>query len=317
VDLLINDLSLDGQFSDIQSFREAIARVMAMRQTAGRFGREVHCHRNVANAKVTHALTVLEAAQGLAQAERRAFLSWLTKFGPFWEDVRAHSADDYLECGAKIVTDTAVGEAAFSGLHGADRRLVSFTPSDWEFSPISVYWRRDDGSGHSVDVINFFSSPELEAALSIAAKVVNSWGQLASAATTRFRQVRFADDAFSPLQGHPFVPGAAHRIIELLDTLDKLRGSLDGHGRRTTDGERLYQDHFVGSKAWFSDSSDSEKRTFSDELTFRHPDFDGQSLFCAWHGKVKWPQFRIHFSWPVPNGQPLYVVYIGPKITKR
>jgi len=317
VDLLINDLSLSGQFSDVASFREAVARVMAMRETAGRFGREVHCHRNVANAKATHALTVLEAAQGLVQAERRALLSWLTRFGPFWDDVRAHSADDYLEWQARIVTDSAVGEAAFGGLHGADRRLVSFTPSDWEFSPIPVNWWRDDGSIDGIKVMNFFSVSELEAALSVAAKVVNSWGRLASAATTRFQRLRFADDAFSPLQGHPFVSGAANRVIELLDTLDKLRAAVDVNGKWTVNGERLYKDHFVGGKSWFSDSSDSEKNEFSGALTFRHPDFDGQSLFCSWHGKIKWPQFRVHFSWPVAGDQPLYVVYIGPKLTKR
>ena len=26
---------------------------------------------------------------------------------------------------------------------------------------------------------------------------------------------------------------------------------------------------------------------------------------------------RLHFSWPVRAGEPVYVVYAGPKLTKR
>ena len=35
------------------------------------------------------------------------------------------------------------------------------------------------------------------------------------------------------------------------------------------------------------------------------------------HGKVKTPQIRIHFSWPITASTPLYVVYVGYKITKK
>jgi len=52
-------------------------------------------------------------------------------------------------------------------------------------------------------------------------------------------------------------------------------------------------------------------------MTFPDPDVQGETLFCSWHGKVKTPQYRIHFSWPVTAASPVYVVYVGPKITKR
>jgi hypothetical protein len=79
----------------------------------------------------------------------------------------------------------------------------------------------------------------------------------------------------------------------------------------------LYAAHFVGEKAWLTDSSDAEKRQFRSELTFPNPEKSGQHLFCSWHGKVKTPQLRIHFSWPIAANTPLYIVYVGPKITKR
>lgn len=317
MELLVNDLSIDGQFPDIPTFRSAIGRVMDMRDVARKFGRELRCHRNVAHAQVTRNLTMPQAIQGFDVDQRRAVMQWLTRLGPFWEDVRTHSPDDYLECDGKIVTDTALGEAAFSCLHGADHRLVSLTPSSWDFSPISVSWQRVGGDGADIDVTNHLTVANLETALRSATRPVLSWDQLALDLKARCPNLVFSASGFEPLRGHPFVRGAAHRIIELLDTLDKFKLCFDQHGQRTPEGQRLYQDYFTGDKAWFSDSSDIEKQGFQTELSFPHPAAGGQRLFCAWHGKVKTPQIRIHFSWPVRSDEPLYVVYVGPKITKR
>jgi hypothetical protein len=109
----------------------------------------------------------------------------------------------------------------------------------------------------------------------------------------------------------------AERILVLLDVLQRLKQCFDEHGSRTMDGHVLYQQHFTGDKCWFSDSSDAEKEDFKSDLSFPHPDAPGETLFCTWHGKVKSPQYRIHFSWPVTAAAPVYVVYIGPKITTR
>ncbi len=43
----------------------------------------------------------------------------------------------------------------------------------------------------------------------------------------------------------------------------------------------------------------------------------GHQLECFWHGKIKSPQYRIHFSYPIEEDVPLYIAYIGPKLTKR
>lgn len=317
MELLVNDLSIHGQFSDLALFRMAVDRMMAIRQTAHRFGRELYCHRNVGHARVTPALSMPAAIQTLGVDERRALMQWLTRHGPFWEDSRVHGPDDYLECDGSVVTDTAVGEAAYCCFHGIHRRLVSFTPSSWEFSPVPVAWMREEGAVRKVEVVNHWAVEELEAALRAAPVPLASWEDLERVATTRCPNLSFLADSFQHLLGHPFVQGAAERVLVLLETLHRLESCRDDQGQRTPEGQRLYQDHFTGGKAWFSDSSDSEKREFRKELTFRHPTVVGESLFCTWHGKVKTPQLRIHFSWPGRVGQPLYVVYVGPKITKR
>ena len=314
MELLLNDLSIHEQFHDAAMFREAISRIASMRSIAHRFGHELHCHRNTINRQVNSSTSVYEALQRFTRDEKRALLTWLTRQGPFWEDVPTHGPDHWLEVGNEIVTDTAIGEAAYCSTIGIDRRLVSLTPSSWERTPISVTMLADPHTVIEVD--NYWAASELEAALADAEPPITSWSQLESVSISRYRRLRFSNDSFTPLDGRPFVHGAAYRVISLLDTLDRLMGCVDESGLRTSEGNRILQDHFTGSNAWFTDSSDNEKHGFRNELTFPHPDIPGQHLFCTWHGKVRTEVIRIHFSWPVPAGQALYVVYVGPKITK-
>ena len=275
MELIFNELSVHGQFADLAAFRTAIDRVMGMRRVMRRFGRELYCQRGLVNSHVTQGTTMPQAVQELDRNSRRALMQWLTRHGPFWEDAREHGEDDYLDCFRyedRIVTDTAVGEAAFCTLHEIQRGLVSLIPSSWEFSPVPVEFHEDDGV-RTIEVLNYWDADELEAHL--------------------------VDD-----------------LLRLL-VLQKMRNCFDDRGERTSEGHRLYQKHFTGAKAWFSDSSTSEKNDFEEEPTFRNPSARGDLLFCTWHSKVKWPQLRIHFSWPVRAAEPLYVVYVGPKITKR
>jgi hypothetical protein len=244
-------------------------------------------------------------------------MQWLTRSGPFWEDARMHNPSDYLECNGEVVTDTAVGEAAVCTFHGNDRHVASLIPSPWDYSPLCVTWVPNSGSSRDLDVINYRNTKDLEEALRTASAPVLSWEQLERTAITRCQRLQFLSASFEPLRGIPFVVGASRQVLALLDTLDRFKGCFDEYGQRTPEGQRLYQDHFTGDKAWFSDSSDSEKVQFKQDLTFRHPTINDAFLFCPWKGRVKTPQLRIHFTWPVSANQPLYVVYIGPKLTKR
>lgn len=317
MEVLVNDLSLNGQFPNIASFFDAIDRLMVARNTSKQFGRELSCHRNMAYAQVTRDLTMPQAVQQLSADKKKALILWLTKNGPYWDDARLHSSDDFMECLDFIVTDSAIGEAAFRRFHGSDCHLFSIMPSVWECSPLLVFWYQIDGDKKETNVDNHVNATTLEEALRLAPEPIYSWEQLNAICRIRFPHIIFAFDAFEPFWGHPFVPGAANRILERLDVLEQIIGCVNERGDRTAEGHRLYRDYFTGEKSWFSDSSESEKNEFKSELTFKHPKLDGEKLFCSWHGKVKTPQIRIHFSWPISVNSPLYVVYVGPKITKR
>ena len=315
MELLLNDLSLHGQFSTIPAFRESIVRIMEMRATAKQYGRELYSQRNIPNKHIRPGTTLSGALQTFTRDEKASLLGWLTKHGPFWEDRILHGPDDYLECGDQIVTETAPGEAAYCAMRGVDRRLVSFTPSDWEYSPVAVQLVAAVPSG--IEVPNYWQPPALESALQQAEPPIGSWMELEAAARVRFQRLTFAHDCFSSLEGQPFAIGAKDRIISRLDVLNRLMGEIDAAGRRTAAGHQLYQDHFTGDRAWFSDSSDTEKNEFRRRLTFRHPERPGEYLFCTWHGKVNNPPFRIHFAWPEQLEAPLFVTYVGWKLTLR
>ncbi len=315
MELLFNDLSIHGQFPDVATFQTAVARLMKMRSIAQRFQRELHCNRNVSTVQVTQELSMQQAIQAFGRNERQAIMQWLNRLGPFWDDARSHGRDDYFQYKDDVVTDTAVGEAAYRVFGGVDCRLVNLTPSSWMLTPLSVIWRSDTGD-RCAEIINHWAVEDLEAALVAAPVPVSSWMQLAAATKDRCKHLVFSDNSFEPLRGHPYADGVARRVIALLDTLDRFKCSFDENGQRTPEGHRISRDYFNGDKAWFSSLSITEQNQFRSELTFRHPTLNGQSLFCPWHGKVKTPQYRVHFSWPISATEPLYVVYIGPKITK-
>ena len=318
MELLANDLSIHGQFHDLRAFRDAIARLMTMRATARRYGREVHCHRAFLSVEAQLGVPLQRTLGQLGESECRAVMQWLTRCGPFWDDLRPPGATGWLECRNDIVTDTAVGEAAHRTLHGFTSGLLSVTPSDWSFSPVEVTWREppDTMRDPAVALENWWNAEELERSLQTAEPQIWSWGNLRHVSTARFASLTFAGDCFEPLSGIPFATSTADRIRALLQILDRFARAFDASGKRTPNGQRIYQNYFTGGEsALFSDSSDKEKHRFNKRLTFQDPSIPGRYLFCPWHGKVA--DFRIHFSWPVRFGEPVYVMYVGLKITRR
>ena len=318
VELLVNDLSIHEQFHDLGTFRSALMQVMGIRRTAQRYGRELHCHRKISNARVTRSMSLPQAIQGLARNERRLVMQWLTRHGPFWEDGQRHTPNEYLECNGAVVTDTAVVEAAYRCLDRIETSLVSLSPSSWDFSPAVVQWQKNDEEAETVEIVNYRDADTLEGVLRTAPAQIASWKMLANMSKARCTQLTFSSDCFDPLEGYPLVFKAARDILSRLETLNQLKTCFDAEGKRTAEGHRLYREYFTGERAWLSDSSDTEKNDFRTEMTFPHPALPGTPLFCSWHGKVNYaPPLRIHFSWPVTAIDPLYVVYVGPKITRR
>ena len=290
---------------------------MDMRGVAVRFQDDLYCHRGFANAQVTRDMTMPQAVQALSNEKRSALMQWITRLGPFWEEASQHNGDDdLLECKGEIVSDTGIGEAAYCRINGILRSLVSLKPSSWLTSPLSVDWHAY-GRVQNTQVPNFWDPDTLAAFYASSAAQVKSWSELEAATRNDYPNLAFSDHSFEPLEGHPFSKSAAERLGSLFHVLNMMKSCFDERGRRTDEGHALYQDHFTGCNAWFSDSSATEKSRYKSKLTFPHPSNAGETLFCTWHGKVKTSQLRVHFSWPIQADRPLYIVYVGPKITKQ
>lgn len=317
MEIFFNELSLHGQFRDLSVFGESIGRVMRLRHEARRHGVEMKCHRNTVNAEVAPGRTVVAAVHRMSRDGRRALLQWMTKVGPFWTDARRHGSGEYLECRGEVVTDHGVGEAAYCVLQGVAGAVVTVDPSDWLQSPLRVEWHATGEGVRQVELDNLWTMEALRAAIEGAPRALGSWAGLEDAARKACPDLTFSPEAFEPLRSCPFHPGVAQRLLARFRTLQEIKCGFDARGRRTEEANQLYQREFVGGKAHFSDSTEDERVRFRSRLTFRDPSRPGESLFCPWHGKVKTPQLRVHFSWPIRAGEALHVVYVGPKITKR
>ena len=245
MDLLANDLSVHEQFHDLAGFREALSQLMAMRVTARRYGREVQCNRMFLNTTPIPEMPMQQAIGHLGgESQRRAVMSWLTRTGPFWDDVRRHGEEDWLKCDGEIVTDTAAGEAAFRILHGVECGLVSLAPSEWCYSPLQVTWVRkpEELNNRNAPVENWWRAEALDAVLQDRAPPLASWDALRRASSSRFARLSFAEECFALLAGVPFAKSAADRFLALLRVLDRLRGRLRGRRTqcgRTSHGHRL------------------------------------------------------------------------------
>ena len=333
MDLLLNDLSIHEQFHDVSSFHQALERLMKMRAVAEQFNRKIHCNCSLRNTKPMSNMVIEKAIGQLPESKRRLVMLWLTN-GPFWDapEQRKHSEDDLLECvdqNDQVVTNTAIGEAAFRELSDLPCGIVSIKPSDWESSSVKVAYR--DGNGQSgnqfIDIKNFLDSNTWESSLKQEKLPIRSWDDLKEiafnddlkeTALNRFNRLTFARDCFEPLDKLPFAKCSAEKLVELLYILNKLANERDKDNAQSVEEKQIEINHFTGDKAWFSDSSETEKQRYREKLTFPHPEDTNHKLFCPYHGKERHLQLRLHFyPWPIQSGEPVYVVYIGPKLTKR
>lgn len=318
MEFLLNELSIHGQFPSAGEAQKSLQTLLGWRDRIQREGLVLRHTRMLLDRPFTPTDAVRDVIKNCRDHTLRLrSLAWLAKEGPFWDQDSLHGPDDHIECAHEVITGSGIAEAAFAVARGQEREVVSIAPSSWERSPLLIDWIRSDADRRSVSLENVWQGEQLVRRLELARTEVASWAELADWARRTCPNLVLSSDVVAPLSRTPFVPGAARRFEELLTTLDLVKRSFDTDGKLTTSGMRTYQDHFVGEKAWFSDSSDGEKIAFRSEMTFPHPDRPDQRLFCPWHGKVKIHQMRVHFSHPITKVDPLYIVYMGPKITKR
>jgi len=311
----INDLSLAGQYHDVSVFLEDIKKLMRQRQQIPLLMRELFCSRELHTRPVTPIYNFRQAVLS-DKAIVQPVLAWLTKNGPFWDDDRQNNPEDYFEYLGEDVTDLGLGEATRCQLAEKKSFIVSFSNGGFDYTPVVIVQGLPEDPLATIAVPNIWDFSKLQiSALAVIPSPCN-WHQMLAQAQIRFDKLIFSPQCIDELMMQPFSAYVAERAFELLRVLNEFMECRNDDGTYTARNQELIDLHFSGTKAWFTDESVTNKRDFKTEMSF--PDFErqGKKVFCSWHGKIKTPQYRIHFEWPTIARSTLRIFYIGPKITK-
>lgn len=317
-EFFLNDQSLHGQFDSQKSLLRALRTVLDARACLGRSNLPFYCDTRIQQRPTIGATTFRQAVQSSGNKELiRGVLGWLSKSGPFWASEPRHSPEDLFDCEDEDVTGSTLAEAASRHCADSPCRLFGFSPSRCDRTPIRVDWTRQSGGETTAELENFWDLARLEQTVATDAAPFESWEDILEWMGRACQNLVFRDDLLAPIQHEPFSSAAAREIQMLLRVLDEMPGCQAAGGAMDARGHELFDLWFKGHHARFTDESTGNIDKFSADLTFPHP-VTGHSELCSWHGKVRLGrQYRIHFQWANPPGEPVWVAYIGPKLTKR
>lgn len=313
----INDISIAGQYPTPDEFVISLKELLAARTQIPILAARLFCSRDIHFRPVSPNCDFQSAVRNAGDREFTALvLNWLAKAGPFWDESRQDVADDYFECHDTDVTNQGLGEVARRVLSGSFGSSYSFPHSGFEYTPLAVLHGLREAPIGWVSVENHWKVNTLRVAATAATPLPLNWSQMLDQALDRFNHLDLVPSCIEPLKGEPFNRYVVERVFELLRVLNEYVACLGEAGEKSARNHELIAQHFTGDKAWFSDESETNKHKFSNQLHFVDPRNSETSVFCPWHGKIKTPQYRIHFDWPSKAEQKLRVFYIGPKITK-
>ena len=313
----VNDLSLAGQYSTSEDFVKDLKQFLALRNRLPLLASRLFCSRTICYRAVSPNHNFQQAVRSSGDKLLTSLvLNWLTKAGPFWEEQRQPVADDYFHYQETEVTELGLGEVARRQLGGVFANSVSFPAAGFDYSPLPVIQGLLEEPISTVEVTNQWKWDDVQRAVEAAMPPIINWEQMLTEARRRFGYLDLVAACGNPLNPEPFSHDVVERVFELLQVLNEYISCMAQTGAPTERNHELMAQHFSGGKSWFSDESTSNKRDFKKQLEFSDPAEPGKKVFCPWHGKIKTPQYRIHFEWPPRTKEKLRIFYIGPKITK-
>lgn len=314
---ILNDLSLSKNekcfedfFHEFEDFLNCVASTTTLKT-------DFLCSREIGNALVIENTSFMQAVMQQAPRNLKSrIISWVNKHGPYWDDNRAYNDDDYFEYKNIDVTNQGLGECSRRSALNINTSTYSFDGS-FNFTPLFIdHGLKEDRLGN-FEIKNLWSLANLKQEALSTLPAPKNWKESYDRLVSNHQKLNFSEDILQQLSPTPFTITIHDRLNELCRVLEEYLASRDADGRHTENTEKILQDHFHGSKAWFSDESATDKHKFKNELTFKNPRSGKPGIF-TYHGKVKTPQVRIYFEWPVkPNQNNIHVVYIGSKITKK
>lgn len=316
---ILNDLSLNGQFLTEEDLKTSVQSLLLLRGKYQHFKDSFYISRTLGLKPALYSENLIEAIGGISDKNFKLLMyTWLSK-GPFWDEDRFIVENDYFEYEGMDVTNHCLGEACRGKVLGNEISSVSFRGGEYNFeqTPLRVQHGLSEEVYNFYDICNFWEVTNLDLCICSSQPRITSWHDFLLRIQSDFAgELIIPDYACDKLKVTPFSMYVVKRSYELLNVLAQLVSERTSSGAWTSKGQDLYNDHFTGSKAWFTDESQNNKNHFEHEMSFIDPDDINAKITCSWHGKIKTPQTRIHFEWPIPKGKKLKVLFIGPKITK-
>jgi hypothetical protein len=310
MDFYLNELSLHSQFISADLFEDSLKAVLNCKEVINKFDHNLYINYSLHQSRVSAELTFKDAVFKLENNLKRYVANWINKAGPFLDD---NLHDGNFTFNNTNINGSSLAHAAFKNYNSSSTSELSFTPSNFNLSPLTVEWSTKTDK-KSIDVLNFWGEDELQSFFAAQQPKIGSWESLLNYSKDNYTNLYFADNLLEILRPEPFSKAITERVMELLSVLNEFEGCLKNKNIERIN--EIRSNYFMGENACFTDESQGNKRKFKKELTFKHPEKQTR-LFCPFHGKIKHLYFRIHFNWPKKTSEKLYIVYIGPKITKE
>lgn len=310
-----NDLSINGKFLTADTAVESLVKLYV---TFSQLSLRLVVTKSLLYRSMVGSTNMLDVIASSGKSHRGLLLGWLAKSGPFAEDDQLQVDDDLWWFGLTDVTEGGLGEAARRQSQGF--AVASFSSSQgcqgaFDCSPLELLQGFPEEPISQVDLSNVWTTDDLAALAKSMQREPADWTQFISECVVRYQFLEIDVENFNhALTKHPFNKNVVRRGFALLEVLNKIAQGLSEDGSLSEVSMELVTTHFQGEKAWFS----NEKPADEDVFWFRDNKNGGEQLYCSWHGKIKTPQFRLHFQWPIPIGQRIIrVLYLGEKLTKR
>lgn len=315
---LVHDHSLNGQYITATAFLSGIEELLRLRTEFSTIRDGLRCSRLIGDRPATQTQSFRQVVQSSSdRILRQQILQWVVSKGPFIDENSEVIDENYFEYKGLDVTNEGAGEAARCKVNGLEATTFSFLGGGSDYSPLSIDHGLPEDRIGIIELVNIWNIEALRITSLAALPVAVNWKQAIEQARVRFPNLFFSQNLMDYLRRETFTFHLVEAIFSKLAKLQEFVESRNLDGTNSPETDRLIAAHFAGEKSWFTDESDTNKTKFKNQLTFTDPHENNSTIFCPFHGKIKTPQYRIHFPWPLlKNEKQIRIVYIGPKITK-
>jgi hypothetical protein len=309
----LNDLSLHNQFLSLHDFSISLDNIFLMRSEIKKNNNVLYCFPTLLESIICNDKSLAQLVNNLERDKKDLLYTWLYKNGgPFWITDRKHSPNDYFEYDEELITNSSIAEAAFNSIEGTLSSTISFTPSNFELSPLLIKWVYNDPEFKAINLNNYWLVQSIIELLFVSEPDFDSWDSLIKKIENKFPSFELLDSFSEGLHGEPFNLSIANRAFQLIFYLNEYKDSLNADNSPSVKTNEIITKFFTGKNALFSDSSTTEKNDplYKSKLTI-------EGNFYPMHGKIRHRTFRLHFSWPILKEKNTILAYLGQKLTKK